>query len=83
MECGIGYHCALVECSKLGSASPAPQAPLPATIPANHICDISKLYGNDNITGKYKLTTSSMYLILHETTSGWLAALPNGQEKLL
>merc|ERR1712210_296849 len=58
MECGIGRHCALVECTKSGSASPAPQAPPPATIPANHICDISKVYGNANITGNYKLTTT-------------------------
>ena len=68
MECGIGRHCALVECTKSGSASPAPQAPPPATIAANHICDISKVYGNANITGNYKLTTTSMYLIIRKPT---------------
>ena len=60
--CGIGQNCALTECSKSGYASPAPQAPPPAPIPANQICDISKLYNNSNITGTYKLTTTGMYL---------------------
>merc|ERR1719154_933 len=55
--CGIAQNCALTECSKTGSASPAPQAPPPAPIPANQICDISKLYNNSNITGTYTLTT--------------------------
>jgi hypothetical protein len=55
--CGIAQNCALTECSKSGYASPAPQAPPPAPIPANQICDISKLYNNSNITGTYTLTT--------------------------
>ena len=60
-QCGIGSQCALVECSKTGTASPAPQAPPPAPIPANQICDISKLYGTSSITGTYTLTSTSMY----------------------
>merc|ERR1712037_324888 len=56
--CGIAQNCALTECSKSGYASPAPQAPPPAPIPANQICDISKLYKNSNITGTYTLTTT-------------------------
>ena len=60
--CGIAQNCALTECSKTGYASPAPQAPPPAPIPANQICDISKLYNNSNITGTYTLTTTGMYL---------------------
>merc|ERR1712080_400810 len=55
--CGVGQNCALTECTKSGYASPAPKAPPPAPIPPNQICDISKLYGNNNITGNYKLTT--------------------------
>jgi hypothetical protein len=58
-ECGIGSNCALVECSKSGYASPAPQAPPPAPIPANKICDVSKLWSN--LTGNYNLTVTSMY----------------------
>merc|ERR1712203_652481 len=57
-ECGIGSQCALVECSKTGTASPAPQAPPPAPIPASQICDISNLYGTSSITGQYTLTTT-------------------------
>merc|ERR1712088_329736 len=57
-ECGIGSQCALVECSKTGTASPAPQAPPPAPIPASQICDISNLYGTSSITGNYTLTTT-------------------------
>merc|ERR1712172_318216 len=57
-ECGIGSQCALVECSKTGTASPAPQAPPPAPIPASQICDISNLYGTSSITGQYTLTTN-------------------------
>jgi len=57
-ECGIGGNCATVECETTGTASPAPQAPPPPPIPANQICDISKLYGTTGITGNYKLTTT-------------------------
>jgi C1A family cysteine protease len=57
-ECGIGSQCALVECTKTGTASPAPQAPPPAPIPASQICDISNLYGTTGITGQYTLTTT-------------------------
>ena len=64
--CGIAQNCALTECSKTGYASPAPQAPPPAPIPANQICDISKLYGNSNITGSYTLTTTGIYLKIYK-----------------
>merc|ERR1711971_478002 len=57
-QCGIGSQCALVECTKTGTASPAPQAPPPAPIPASQICDISNLYGTSSITGQYTLTTT-------------------------
>merc|ERR1712129_485445 len=57
-QCGIGSQCVLVECSKTGTASPAPQAPPPAPVPANQICDISKLYGTSSITGTYTLTST-------------------------
>jgi cathepsin L len=57
-ECGIGSQCALVECTKTGTASAAPQAPTPAPIPASQICDISNLYGTDQITGHYTLTST-------------------------
>merc|ERR1719273_1804381 len=57
MACGVGENCAVTECTKSGYAAPAPQAPPPAPIPPNQICDISKLYNNDNITGTFKLTT--------------------------
>merc|ERR1719436_2113614 len=57
MACGIGQNCALTECTKSGYAAPAPKAPPPAPIPPNQICDISKLYGKNNITGSFKLTT--------------------------
>ena len=30
-----------------------------APIPPNQICDISKLYGRDDITGTFKLTTKA------------------------
>merc|ERR1711936_1275467 len=55
--CGIGQNCALTECTRTGYASPAPKAPPPAPIPPNQICDISKLYGRNNITGDFKLST--------------------------
>jgi len=58
-ECGIGSHCALVECSKTGTASPAPQAPPPAPVPASQTCDISSLFGSSTITGTYTLTVTS------------------------
>ena len=67
-QCGIGSQCALVECSKTGTASPAPQAPPPAPIPANQICDISKLYGTSSITGTYTLTSTSMYFKFIKST---------------
>ena len=67
-ECGIGGNCALVECSKTGTASPAPQAPPPAPIPANQICDISKLFGSSTITGTYTLNVTSMYLRFIKST---------------
>ena len=67
-ECGIGSQCALVECSKTGTASPAPQAPPPAPIPASQICDISNLYGTSSITGQYTLTTTSMYFEFIKST---------------
>merc|ERR1711971_1342392 len=54
----VGSQCALVECTKTGTASPAPQAPPPAPIPASQICDISNLYGTSSITGQYTLTTN-------------------------
>jgi len=55
--CGVGGNCVVTECVKSGYASPAPVAPPPPPIPPNQICDISKLYNNNNITGTYKLTT--------------------------
>merc|ERR1719512_415684 len=58
-ECGIGGNCALVECSKTGTASPAPQAPPPAPVPASQTCDISNLFGSSTITGTYTLTVTS------------------------
>ena len=67
-ECSIGSQCALVECSKTGTASPAPQAPPPAPVPANQICDISNLYGTSGITGHYTLTSTSMYFKFKEST---------------
>ena len=67
-ECGIGGNCALVECSKTGTASPAPQAPPPAPVPASQTCDISSLFGSSTITGTYTLTVTSMYLRLIKST---------------
>jgi hypothetical protein len=67
-ECGIGSQCALVECTKTGTASAAPQAPTPAPIPASQICDISNLYGTDQITGHYTLTSTSMYFKFIKST---------------
>ena len=68
-ECGIGGNCAVVECSKTGTASPAPQAPPPAPIPANQICDISNLYWYyGSINGTYTLTTTSMYFRFFKST---------------
>merc|ERR550519_1760828 len=55
--CGVGGNCAVTECTRSGYASPAPKAPPPAPIPPNQICDISNLYGRNNITGDFKLST--------------------------
>lgn len=54
-ECGIEGICVVAQCSKSGTAEPAPVAPPKPPVPAALTCDISSLFGSSDITGTYTL----------------------------